>query len=303
MKPCEVWFCWLLLAASWLAGCGVDSYAERLLQRNGLPGETRVALAGCGEELLGATGIGEHLRVPVDEGVVLDVRLICGRVKADRPRGTVLLIHGLWDSKVRYLGLGRRLAAMGFDAVLPDLRAHGRSTGRHITYGALEKVDMKRLVDRLLADGKARRPLYVFGVSMGAAVAVRYAAIDPRCEGVLAVAPYRDARVVVRGYMPLMSEEEYEAVWARAAEIGHFDPNDTSTTEAAARLKCPLIVVHGKLDTVVPYSHGKAVYDAAHEPKQLISVPWAGHTTILAGREKWFAQQVSLLAGRPLDTP
>ena len=291
------------LIASLVGGCGADFYARRLLHRTGVPGKARLALAGSADKLLHDHRIDEHLRVPVDEAVALDVWIIRGRKAAETPRGTVLILHGLWDSKARYFGLGERLAASGFDVVLPDLRSHGRSDGEHVTYGALEKRDMRVLMDGLFASGKVRGPLRVFGVSMGAAIAVQYAALEPRCRGVVAVAPYKDARSVVRRLCPLMSEAKYQAVWARAAEIAHFDPNDTSTTEAAAALTCPLVVVHGMLDSLVPHGHGKAVYDAAPEPKRLITVPWAGHTTVLVAREKWFAGQIERLArgevGRP----
>ena len=305
MKPRN----FLSYSISFLTGCadtgGTDFYARRLLQRTAIPGKTRLALAGSVQKLLGERRIDEHLRVPVAKGIELDVWLIRARGRdADAPpRGTVLLVHGMWDSKARFFGLGERLAADGFDAVLPDLRAHGRSTGQYVTYGALEKHDLKALVDGLHAEARVGGPLYVFGVSMGAAIAVRYAAMEPRCRGVLAVAPYKNARAVVRRLVPLMSQEKYDAVWARAAEIAGFDANDTSTTDAAAKLRCPLLVVHGRLDSLVPYSHGKAVYEAAPQPKELITVPWAGHSTILAAREKWFAEQIARLADGTIAAP
>jgi len=282
--------------AGCVSGCGTEFYARRLLSRSSIPGRARLAMLPAPEKLLAEGRIDERLGVVVDEGVELDVWVLRSRAGDATPRGTVLIIHGTWDSKARFFGLGERLAEAGFNVILPDLRAHGRSTGEHTTYGALEKHDMKKVVDAVAGAGRLVEPLYVFGVSMGGAIAVRYAAIDPRCRGVLSVAPYKDARAVVRRLVPLMSKAKYDAVWARAAEIAGFDPDDTSTTAAAARLACPLVVVHGRLDSLVPYAHGRAVYDAAPRPKEMITVPWAGHATILAAREKWFAERLAELA-------
>jgi pimeloyl-ACP methyl ester carboxylesterase len=54
----------------------------------------------------------------------------------------VLLVHGLWDSKARWLPLARKLAKAGFCSILPDLRCHGCSTGTFVTYGFREKLDL-----------------------------------------------------------------------------------------------------------------------------------------------------------------
>jgi fermentation-respiration switch protein FrsA (DUF1100 family) len=39
----------------------------------------------------------------------------------------------------------------------------------------------------------------------------------------------------------------------------------------------PLLLAHGKNDLIVPHSHAVAIYSAAREPKQLISLDEAGH--------------------------
>ena len=46
---------------------------------------------------------------------------------------------------------------------------------------------------------------------VGAATAVQYAAIDPRCRGVVAAAPYADLRSVAKSHVPLMSKKSFVA--------------------------------------------------------------------------------------------
>jgi len=211
----------------------------------------------------------------------------------DNAPGTVLILHGLWDSKGRFFRLGELLARRGFDVVLPDLRRHGDSTGGFTTYGALEKRDMLALMTSLRAAGEVRGPLWVFGFSMGAATAVQYSALDPLVRGAVAVAPFADGRSITKRLAPLMSRRKFDAVWTRAAEIAGFDPDDTSTVEAARRLHCPLIVVHGRLDLIVPYSHGRAVFEAAPQPKRLYTIGWAGHPALLLKGRRGFADRIA----------
>jgi len=307
---------------------GVDFYARRLLRHSRLPGRLRLAMLGGAEKLLAARRIDKHVRLSLADGVELDVWLIRGRWHGrpahgnppsaegrdgpgthgqvlrtpdgdarDTPQppcpGTVLIIHGLWDSKGRFFRLGELLARRGFDVVMPDLRCHGQSTGEFTTFGALEKRDLLALMNSLRAAGDVRGPLWVFGFSMGATIAVQYSALDPLVRGAVAAAPFADGKSITKHLAPLMGRPKFDAVWARAAEMAGFDPGDTSTVEAARGLRCPLIVVHGRLDLIVPYSQGLAVFEAAPRPKRLHTIGWAGHPSLLLKGRRWFADRVA----------
>ncbi len=283
---------------------GLDFYAMRVLRHCRIPGHLRLATLPNIDKLIKAGRIDKHIRFSPNDDVELDVWLIRGRgpVAAASP-GTVLIIHGLWDSKARFFDLGEIMASRGFNVILPDLRRHGASTGEHTTFGALEKRDLAALMTHLRTTGDAPDPLWVFGFSMGAAIAVQYSAIDPLVRGAVAAAPFADGPSITRRAVPLMSKEKFQAVWARAAEIAGFDRDDTSTVQAAGHLNCPLIVIHGLLDMIVPYSQGRAVFEAAPQPKRLYSVPWAGHPSLLLKSRQWFADRIAELATMGVYSP
>ena len=50
-------------------------------------------------------------------------------------------------------------------------------------------------------------------------------------------------------------------------------------------LTFPNAVIHGNGDEVIPFEYGKALYDAAREPKQFIPVEGGSHTNLYAYRE------------------
>lgn len=289
----------ILLAGLTFAGCSAEYCRDRIIKHDTGPGRLGEAMAGSAESLIRQGRITAHRRVEVGD-VVIDTWVLGAQPAAGRlARGSAVLIHGLLDSKVRFLGLARRLSQEGFHVVLVDLRGHGRSTGKYVTWGALEKHDVKAVMDSLESEGLIRGDIYAYGVSMGAATAVLYAEIDPRCRGVLAVAPYADAREISRRLVPLLSWECFQQGWELAGAEGGFDPAEASPVAAAGRLKCPLILVQGRLDTIVPYDHGRRVYEAHPGPKRLVSEPLAGHISILFGREEWFARRlVELAEGR-----
>ena len=288
-------------AGVWGGGCSADTCAHVLVDRAEWPFVKAVVwLTGSGESLVRSGRIDSHHTVAAPDGTNLDVWVIKGRSGApsEKPRGTVVLIHGLAIPKAYYLSLGRSFARAGFDVVMPDLRAHGHSGGDFMTYGVKERHDIKAVVDHLTARGVVGEPIYAFGISMGAAVAVQYAAVDSRCKGVMAVAPYQDLRTIARRYGWFLSAKTFDAVLARAGELGGFEPQRASTVQAAAKLTVPLIVAHGGIDLVIPFHHGRAVCEAAPEPKKLLPVWLAGHGTILIARDRWFVRQVEWLGER-----
>ena len=282
----------MMLAVS--SGCTADFYARRLVKHNTSKGKTALWWLGSADKFIKQGKISSHHRIPTADGTKLDVWVIKARGEdSESPparRGTVLILHGIIDSKARFFGMAQAMADMGYNVVLLDHRAHGRSEGVYTTFGAKEKFDARDVIDSLLNSGEITEPLYVFGHSMGAAIAVQYAAVDPRCKAVMAAAPYTDMRDAARRFVPFMNAEKFEDIVLRAGELADFNPDDASAIIAAGQLKIPLLVIHGRIDAIVPHAHGQAVYEAANVEKKLMTFPMLGHVTLLFGRQKWFAK-------------
>ena len=291
---------WMLLATTViLGGCSVDQYANMILKRDTWYGKGNENLLGSSEQMVrnGRIFAARNYKMPDD--VDIDVWIIKAPPNIPQ-KGTVLILHGLGDSKAAHLRLAKKLKNRGFDVVLPDLRVHGRSTGKYVTYGAIEKHDQKRVMDKIYAEGLVQEPLYVFGVTMGASVAIQYGAIDPRVKGVMAMVPSRDFRTLAKRFVNrfnlLISDEDFEQVLVRCGEIGNFHPNDASALDAAAKLTCPLLLVHGKLDTIVPHADSVAIRDAAGGPVELELPALLGHLGVLVGRENSVVADIERLA-------
>ena len=88
------------------------------------------------------------------------------------PRGTLLVLHGIQDQKTSMLNTAKSLATRGYRAVLVDSRAHGRSSGQWVTYGAIESRDLVQLLDALQQQQLLVKPVGAFGVSLGGASAI-----------------------------------------------------------------------------------------------------------------------------------
>lgn len=170
----------ILFFAMVLAACGglawllaVTLYARRLLAPPRLTdGKALYRLGRVSPADLGWPF--ESLAWPSADGLTLRGWRIPPEAGApDAP--VAVLVHGYADAKVGALAWTPLFRELGCDLVLPDLRGHGESEGRHITAGWREADDLARLLDDLALRRPGRR-FVLFGASLGTAAVVRVAA-------------------------------------------------------------------------------------------------------------------------------
>ena len=91
-------------------------------------------------------------------------------------RGGLVIVHGLKDHSSRYDALARQLAAEGIAVFVFDLRGHGRSSGRRVAVDAFDDyvADLEAFIAEIEPDVSG--PLFLFGHSMGGAIAAAYVA-------------------------------------------------------------------------------------------------------------------------------
>ncbi len=300
MKQLSMLAVLLLLVVA--AGCQNDDYARRIVAPDTTPGRIDAVMGATADALVAQGRISLHRKIPMADKINIDVWVIKARNAANQPvpaKGTMLIVHSLYDGKTvfPFRGAGERLAKMGYDVVLPDLRKHGSSGGDYVTYGAKESQDLKTVMDTLIAENNLNPKVYAFGVNLGGATAIQYAAVDERCKGVMAVAPYRDLRGIMKHwYGRLLFDEDFDKVITLAGRIGDFDPNAASALEAVKKIKCPLLLVHGLLDMSVPLDHSKALFAAANEPKALEIMGGLEQIVLPAAMEDWVANNMDKLA-------
>jgi uncharacterized protein len=194
-------------------------------------------------------------------------------------RGTVIYLHGSADNRVSGLSVAERFAPRGFDVLLYDSRAHGESEGDACTYGYYEKRDLSRAIDTLPV-----QPVLVIGVSLGGAVALQAAALDPRIAGVIAVATFSDLRTVATERAPsIASKADLGRAFDLAESTAHFRVDDVSPLVAARSIRVPVLLIHGQDDHETVPAHSQRVFDALGGRKQLFFVPGAGHDDALNG--------------------
>ena len=201
----------------------------------------------------------------------------------------VLLFHGVSDNRTGDLGHAEFLLRHGYSVVMMDSRAHGQSGGDIATYGWKERYDTVAITDALYSTEKVRH-LYAHGVSMGAAIALQSAAVEPRIAAVSAEDPFASLREVSYDYAgldvsPLLGKTLFRpaSIFAMraVAKTGGFNPDEVSSEKAVTQRPFPVLLICGTDDHRIPCRHAQAIYDAATGPKELWIVQGAGHASAL----------------------
>jgi pimeloyl-ACP methyl ester carboxylesterase len=212
----------------------------------------------------------------------------------------VLLFHGVSDNRTGVLGHAEFLLRHGYSVVMMDSRAHGRSGGDMATYGWKERNDTVAITNALYATEGVRH-LDALGVSMGAAIALQSAAVEPRIEAVVAEDPFASLREVSYDYAglhfsPLLGMTLFRPapITALAAleKAGGFNPDEVSPEIAVAERPFPVLLICGTRDRTIPCRHAERIYRSAIGPKELWIVEGAEHASALGRAPEEYEDRV-----------
>lgn len=186
---------------------------------------------------------------------------------------SVVFVHGTDAARDQLLTEAEILYEAGFSVLLLDLPGHGESSGRPL-WGRAERSAIMAALEFVNARAPDL-PVGLFAFSAGAIVAAQVAATDERVGAVtLAGAPadfINHIKDVFRKWGWLSS---YPAVWA-AYLAGYRD--DAPTTLEAASNTARVFIITGTADPIVPSAESIRVFEAARDPKQLLTVHGAAH--------------------------
>lgn len=199
------------------------------------------------------------------------------------PKGTVILLPGDGNGMFSMLPWALLLGRAGYQSILVDLRAQGRSTGRYVTYGAIESKDLVQLVTALRAQGLIRGRLGLLGDSLGAATALLAAPHLAHLAAVVAISPYARATSVIPRfadhfiwYAHFIPASSWRAAERAAGRMAGVSLADAAPIKAVADIRAPVLYLQGGADQIIG---SKAAHElAARTPDSELSMyPGLGH--------------------------
>lgn len=222
----------------------------------------------------------EQVAIRSRDGYVLRARWY----PAEGARRTVILAHG-WRScwNVDFSASSPFLHENACNLLLIDQRCHGESGGDLISYGVEERYDVVSWLDWLEANHPGT-PVYLCGVSMGAATVLMTAELDVarRVTAIIADCAYSTpdeiVKLTVEKSLGGWTGPTLAAVNLNCKMRGGFTLKSASPIEAMAKnTEIPCLFIHGDADDFVPVRMSIENYYACQAPKDILIVPYAGH--------------------------
>jgi len=177
--------------------------------------------------------------------------------------GTLLLyLHGNAGHIGHRTDRVRPYLEAGFGVLLVEYRGYGGNSGRPSEAGLY--VDARAALDFLAQEGVTPERIVLYGESLGTGVAVQMA-VERACAALILEAPYTSVAAV--------AQSRYWMFPVRQLVLHKFD-----SLAKIGRIRCPIFVMHGERDRIIPIRYGRELFQAAPEPKEAWWFAEGNHT-------------------------
>ena len=197
-------------------------------------------------------------------------------IPAKESRATVLFSHGNAGNISHRIEIIDMFSKLGLDVFIYDCRGYGRSQGSPGEEGLYldTQAAYKYLIDKRNLNEES---IVIYGKSLGANVAVEL------CSKVTPAA--------------LITDSAFTSALDMGKKMFPFIPIRWFISvkyDALSRIKditIPKLIIHSENDEIIPFQHGKRLYEAAPEPKEFYPMQ-GGHNDAVYLSMEDFAQRI-----------
>ncbi|WP_454780468.1 alpha/beta hydrolase [Legionella sp. WA2022007384] len=174
----------------------------------------------------------------------------------------IVYLHGNAGHIGYRMPLVRQFLSQGFGVLLLEYRGYGGNPGKPTESGLYK--DARAAMQFLQRQGIKGNNIVLYGESLGTGVATQMATEFPVCALVLQ-SPYTSLTALAR----------YHYSWIPMPMIDKYD-----SLSRIQKIHVPILMLHGKLDGVVPYNQGLTLFHQANQPKEWIEFSDKGHQNL-----------------------
>jgi len=175
---------------------------------------------------------------------------------SSEPRGAVVVAHGNGGNIEHRLGLARAFHHLGYSVLLFDYRGYGKSSGAPSEEGVY--LDAEAAYDHVTeAEAVPPSKIVIYGESLGGGVAIELAR-RRECFALVTESAFLSIRDV--------AAHHYRWLPVRWLARQRFD-----NVAKLPDIRTPYLAIHSPDDEIVPYFHAEGLFDAANEPKALVT--------------------------------
>lgn len=174
---------------------------------------------------------------------------------------TILYSHGNAEDLGDILPALEKLQAMGLNVLAYDYRGYGTSPGKPSEQNTYR--DIEAAYDYLTTTLKLPdKRIILYGRSVGGGPSIDLATRKP-----------------VGG---LIIESSFITAFQMITRVPLLPFDKFSNLDKIKNVRCPVLIIHGKRDRVVPFAHGQLLFRHANSPKRFLQIEDADHNDVMS---------------------
>ncbi len=164
---------------------------------------------------------------------------------------TILFFHGnAGELHARVYKLNK-FSEMNLNFLIISWRGFSGNNGKPTEKGLYQ--DANKAVEWLQQKGINKKDIILYGESLGTGIAVELGSKD-KYGGIILESPYTSMVDMGKRFYPFLP-------------ISLLQRDRYNSQKKIKKIKSPILVLHGKADTLVPFYMGKKIYEMANDPK------------------------------------
>lgn len=286
-------------AATALCAGAIHRFVGKVLMTMAIDRKAPTAVTKQKERLMGSGELSAVMSRVMDSAAVLEsdesivpveitskdgVRLAGHWHPAENPKRVLIAMHGWRTSWSQDFGIISKFWRDNDCSILyAEQRGQGESGGDYIGFGIIERYDCLEWAKWAAENTSPELPIYLCGLSMGAATVLMAADLDlpERVHGIMADCAFTSPHGIWKHVVQHNLHIPYGLYHSVAGDIYRkklsIDPEECSCPKALSKSRVPVSFVHGTDDHFVPVTHTYENYKACASEKRLLVVPGADH--------------------------
>ena len=189
----------------------------------------------------------------------------------------MIMFHGYRSSYKDFACAFEYYSSLGFDMIVADQRAHGKSEGKLITFGVKERYDVVEWV-KYAKERFSDSDIYLDGISMGSSTVMMASDMVEGVKGIIADCGYTSPKEIIICVAKAMRVPKMFVypVGILARLFGRFDYT-YSAEKSLSKTNIPIIMIHGLADNFVPSYMTDKNFDDCSSKKTKVLVENASH--------------------------